>query len=96
MPPCEITIPTEQGYDSPRITFRGDGFEFGVTVGSDNANPVERFGVAKCERGSLGLSLVDDPNRELSFFTLAPQNRFWHVVPFLRPKRAKHFQRLVG
>jgi hypothetical protein len=93
---CEIKIPTEEGYGAPRIVFTGGGFEFGVTVGSDNAKPVDRYGQAQCEGGSLKVSLVDDPNRELRFFTISPPHHFWHVVPFLRPKRPKHFEKLVG
>ena len=37
-------IPTETGYEVPRILFGGGGFEYIARVGSDNAAPVVAFG----------------------------------------------------
>jgi hypothetical protein len=44
---ADITIPTEEGYGAPRLVFAGRGFEFAIQVGSDNAEPVARFGRAE-------------------------------------------------
>jgi hypothetical protein len=86
---AEITIPTETGYEFPRVMFRGRGFEFLARVGSSNAQPIARFGRADWTPKGLEFRLVTDPDRELNHFMVGRPLHLWEHLPFLRPEQPK-------
>ena len=70
----DFTIPTVFGYKPPQIVFSGAGFEYLVSIGSDNADPIFAFGRVLWSELGPTIELSDEITQA---FQLPPIPSLW-------------------